>query len=88
MPPLSIPTYHMQFHIEGSDYDDYDYAAEQYTLSVPIRQVPNGAVCLFGGHYILDRDALTVMRVIPTEHCIISANKGIDRSERCKWLTQ
>jgi len=77
LPSLSIPTHHTQFHIEGSDYDDYDYAAEQYTLSVPTDEVPNGAVCLFGGHYSFDRDAITVMRAIPTEHCIIPPKKGI-----------
>ena len=79
MPSFSIPTHHTQFHIEGIDYDNYDYdnPVEQYTLSVPTHQVPNGAVCLFGGHYSFNRDALSVMRAIPTEHCIIPTKKGI-----------
>ena len=43
---------------------------------MPTDEVPNGAVCLFGGHYSFNRDAVSVMRAIPTEHCIIPAKKG------------
>ena len=69
-----------QFNSEGRDYsyDDYD-SDEHFTLSVPMSQVPSGAVCLFGGDYTFDTDAYSVVRVIPTEHCIIPATEGIHK---------
>ena len=71
----------MQFQSDGGDcsydgFDDGDCVADHYTLSVPMSQVPSGAVCLFEGDYTLDTDALSVLKVIPTEHCIIPATEG------------
>ena len=71
----------MQFQSEGGDcydygFDDGDCVVDHYTLSVPMSQVPSGAVCLFGGDYTFDSDAAYHLRVIPTDHCIIPANKG------------
>ena len=42
----------------------------------PDISVPSGAVCLFGGDFMIDEDSVPTSRVIPSEQCSLPAMQG------------
>ena len=68
---MYMHTCHIQHSKHIMDSDDKPI----YRLRPDI-SVPSGAVCLFGGDFMIDEDSVPTSRVIPSEQCSLPAKQG------------